>query len=138
VGQPRHWWDFYLEVLIVDGLPATALSFNPPDHDIMRRPPRSRSEPLVGGWLFFRYMVIGTYVGAATVFGYAWWFMFNPSGPQLSFYQLVLPTATNLISRHTSINVINFIPRSVAKCLVIIWLVVRQQSPYPFSWLLRC
>jgi Ca2+ transporting ATPase len=76
-------------VLIEDGLPATALSFNPPDHDIMRRAPRSRSEPLVGGWLFFRYMVIGTYVGAATVFGYAWWFMFYSAGPQLSFYQLV-------------------------------------------------
>jgi len=75
--------------LIEDGLPATALSFNPPDHDIMRRAPRSRSEPLVGGWLFFRYMVIGTYVGAATVFGYAWWFMFYSAGPQLSFYQLV-------------------------------------------------
>jgi len=55
----------------------------------MRRPPRSRSEPLVSGWLFFRYMVIGTYVGAATVFGYAWWFLFNPQGPQISFYQLV-------------------------------------------------
>jgi Cation transporting ATPase, C-terminus len=76
-------------VLTVDGLPATALSFNPPDHDIMRRPPRSRNEPLVGGWLFFRYMVIGTYVGAATVFGYAWWFMFNPVGPRISYYQLV-------------------------------------------------
>jgi hypothetical protein len=37
-------------------------------------------------------MVIGTYVGAATVFGYAWWFMFNPVGPQISFYQLVRPT----------------------------------------------
>lgn len=75
--------------LVTDGLPATALSFNPPDHDVMRRPPRKRDEPLVGGWLFFRYMVIGTYVGAATVFGYAWWFMFNPEGPQISFWQLV-------------------------------------------------
>ena len=78
--------------LTVDGLPATALSFNPPDHDIMRRPPRHRNEPLVDGWLFFRYMVIGTYVGAATVFGYAWWFIFNPAGPQISFYQLVYPS----------------------------------------------
>lgn len=75
--------------LVTDGLPATALSFNPPDHDVMRRPPRKRDEPLVGGWLFFRYMVIGIYVGAATVFGYAWWFMYNPEGPQISFWHLV-------------------------------------------------
>ncbi len=75
--------------LVTDGLPATALSFNPPDHDIMRRPPRQRNEALVSGWLLFRYIVIGAYVGAATVFGYAWWFMFNPEGPQISFYQLV-------------------------------------------------
>lgn len=74
--------------LVTDGLPATALSFNPPDHDVMKRQPRKRDEALVDGWLFFRYMVIGTYVGAATVFGYAWWFMFNPAGPQISFYQL--------------------------------------------------
>ncbi|KAL1591605.1 hypothetical protein SLS60_011855 [Paraconiothyrium brasiliense] len=74
--------------LVTDGLPATALSFNPPDHDVMKRRPRKRDEALVDGWLFFRYMVIGTYVGAATVFGYAWWFMFNSAGPQISFYQL--------------------------------------------------
>lgn len=74
--------------LVTDGLPATALSFNPPDHDIMRRQPRKRDEPLIGGWLFFRYMVIGTYVGLATVAGYAWWFMYNPEGPQITFWQL--------------------------------------------------
>lgn len=75
--------------LVTDGLPATALSFNPPDHDVMRRPPRGRDEALVSGWLFFRYMVIGIYVGGATVFGYAWWFMFNSEGPQITFWQLV-------------------------------------------------
>lgn len=75
--------------LVTDGLPATALSFNPPDHDVMRRPPRGRDEPLISGWLFFRYMVIGTYVGGATVFGYAWWFMFYSEGPRISFWQLV-------------------------------------------------
>ncbi|RCH88176.1 hypothetical protein CU098_003426, partial [Rhizopus stolonifer] len=74
--------------LVTDGLPATALGFNPPDHDIMRRPPRNSKEPLVGGWLFFRYMFVGTYVGLATVFGYAWWFMFYSGGPQISYYQL--------------------------------------------------
>lgn len=74
--------------LVTDGLPATALSFNPPDHDVMKRAPRRRDEALVGGWLFFRYMVIGIYVGAATVFGYAWWFMYYSGGPGITYYQL--------------------------------------------------
>jgi Ca2+ transporting ATPase len=74
--------------LVTDGLPATALSFNPADHDVMNRQPRKRDEPLVGSWLFFRYMVIGIYVGVATVGGYAWWFMFNEAGPKISLYQL--------------------------------------------------
>lgn len=74
--------------LVTDGLPATALSFNPPDHDVMRRQPRKRDEALIGGWLFFRYLVIGTYVGIATVAGYAWWFMFYTGGPQITFSQL--------------------------------------------------
>lgn len=75
--------------LVTDGLPATALGFNPPDHMIMRTAPRSGKEPLVSPWLFFRYMVIGVYVGVATVFGYAWWFMFYSDGPQITFWQLV-------------------------------------------------
>lgn len=75
--------------LVTDGLPATALSFNPPDHDVMRRPPRRRDEPLVDRWLFFRYLVVGAYVGIATVAGYAWWYVWNAEGPRISLWQLV-------------------------------------------------
>ena len=75
--------------LVTDSLPATALGFNPPDHSIMRVPPRSSREPLVSRWLFIRYLVIGTYVGIATVAGYAWWFLLYENGPQISYYQLV-------------------------------------------------
>jgi len=74
--------------LVTDGLPATALGFNPPDLDIMDRPPRRANEPLITGWLFFRYMAVGAYVGAGTVAAATWWFMSAPDGPQLSFYQL--------------------------------------------------
>ncbi|KAF9646864.1 calcium ATPase [Thelephora ganbajun] len=74
--------------LVTDSLPATALGFNPADHSIMRVPPRNAREPLVGKWLFVRYLLVGTYVGCATVFGYAWWFLWYNGGPQISFYQL--------------------------------------------------
>ncbi|XP_055936910.1 calcium-transporting ATPase sarcoplasmic/endoplasmic reticulum type-like isoform X2 [Argiope bruennichi] len=74
--------------LVTDGLPATALGFNPPDLDIMDRPPRKADEGLITGWLFFRYMAIGGYVGAATVGAAAWWFMVAPDGPHLSYWQL--------------------------------------------------
>jgi Ca2+ transporting ATPase len=75
--------------LVTDGLPATALGFNPADNDIMNQAPRDSKEPIVTPWLFFRYFVVGAYVGAATVFGYAWWFMFYDQGPRISFYHLV-------------------------------------------------
>merc|ERR1712004_475416 len=74
--------------LVTDGLPATALGFNPPDLDIMNKPPRRANEPLISGWLFFRYIAIGGYVGAATVGAAAWWFTMYEKGPQLNYYQL--------------------------------------------------
>ncbi|XP_043574754.1 sarcoplasmic/endoplasmic reticulum calcium ATPase 1 [Chiloscyllium plagiosum] len=45
--------------LVTDGLPATALGFNPPDLEIMNKPPRNPKESLISGWLFFRYIAIG-------------------------------------------------------------------------------
>uniref|UniRef100_A0A1A8JV73 Calcium-transporting ATPase n=1 Tax=Nothobranchius kuhntae TaxID=321403 RepID=A0A1A8JV73_NOTKU len=74
--------------LVTDGLPATALGFNPPDLDIMSKPPRNAREPLISGWLFFRYLAIGCYVGAATVGAASWWFVAAEDGPRITFYQL--------------------------------------------------
>uniref|UniRef100_A0A8C1KSF6 Calcium-transporting ATPase n=1 Tax=Cyprinus carpio TaxID=7962 RepID=A0A8C1KSF6_CYPCA len=74
--------------LVTDGLPATALGFNPPDLDIMSKPPRNAREPLISGWLFFRYLAIGCYVGAATVGAATWWFIAAEDGPRVTIYQL--------------------------------------------------
>ncbi|ERE68806.1 sarcoplasmic/endoplasmic reticulum calcium ATPase 2-like protein [Cricetulus griseus] len=74
--------------LVTDGLPATALGFNPPDLDIMEKLPRNPHEALISGWLFFRYLAIGVYVGLATVAAATWWFLYDAEGPQVTFYQL--------------------------------------------------
>ncbi|KAG0497136.1 hypothetical protein HPP92_001827 [Vanilla planifolia] len=60
--------------LVTDGPPATALGFNPADVDIMQRPPRKNNDALVNSWVFFRYMVIGSYVGLATVGIFILWY----------------------------------------------------------------
>ena len=89
--------------LVTDGLPATALGFNPPDLDIMNKPPRNPKEQLISGWLFFRYMAIGVYVGCATVGAAAWWFTLYEKGPQLNYYQLAsIPVSSLRILHSTS------------------------------------
>uniref|UniRef100_A0A8C2EJY1 Calcium-transporting ATPase n=1 Tax=Cyprinus carpio TaxID=7962 RepID=A0A8C2EJY1_CYPCA len=72
--------------LVTDGLPATALGFNPPDLDIMDKPPRNPKESLISGWLFFRYLAI--FPKICTVSAATWWYLFDEDGPQVSFYQL--------------------------------------------------
>src|SRR3978361_1818893 len=74
--------------LVTDGLPATALGFNPPDRDIMMKQPRGRTESIINPWLFFRYVAIGLYVGLGTVGGIIWWFLWATSGPHLTFSEL--------------------------------------------------
>ncbi|KAL3906050.1 MAG: hypothetical protein SGPRY_010691, partial [Prymnesium sp.] len=75
--------------LVTDGLPATALSFNPPDSDVMSQPPRPLQQAFIDAWLFTRYLLVGLYVGVATVAGFALWFLYGYNGSEgMSWHQL--------------------------------------------------
>ena len=68
--------------LVTDGPPATALGFNPADPDIMSKPPRNKNDRLISKWVLFRYLVVGFYVGVATVGIFAVWYMHGVGGPK--------------------------------------------------------
>lgn len=71
--------------LVTDGPPATALGFNPPDVDIMEKPPRNADEQLITPWVLLRYLIIGSYVGCATVGAFVAWYLYEkPFGIDLS------------------------------------------------------
>jgi len=77
--------------LVTDGPPATALGFNPPDIDIMKKPPRKQDDELISGWVLVRYCVVGLYVGIATVGIFVYWYIAAETGDGhtlVSFYQL--------------------------------------------------
>lgn len=78
--------------LVTDGLPATALSFNKPDPDTMVRPPRTKNDKIVDSWVFTRYMIVGLYVGFATVGIFVYYYCFygwaNHTHSIISFSQL--------------------------------------------------
>ncbi|GFE54859.1 sarco endoplasmic reticulum Ca2+ ATPase [Babesia ovis] len=65
--------------LVTDGLPATALSFNPPDKEVMQKPPRNKKDKLIDAWTFLRYIIIGVYVGISTVGIFVWWYVYGIS-----------------------------------------------------------
>jgi len=71
--------------LVTDGPPATSLGFNPPDLDVMTKPPRKKDDSLISPWSYVRYAVVGFYVGVAVVGIFVYWFCFDhaPDGHQL-------------------------------------------------------
>lgn len=87
--------------LVTDGLPATALGFNTPSPSSMNHKPRGKDEPLVNSWLFIRYLIIGMYVGLATIGGFVWFLTSASRGPHLTWSSLNSLTAESSIIAST-------------------------------------
>jgi Ca2+-transporting ATPase len=46
----------------------------------MKKPPRRADDALLNGWVLFRYIVIGSYVGLATVGIFIYWYLYAETG----------------------------------------------------------
>lgn len=74
--------------LVTDGLPATALGVNPAEPGVMDMAPRSIDEEIVTPFTLLRYCVGGAYLGFATIAAAYWWYLYDESGPHISFYDV--------------------------------------------------
>ena len=54
--------------LVTDGLPALALSMEPIEEDVMKRPPRKRTEGIINRNIIISMLYVGTIMGAVSVF----------------------------------------------------------------------
>jgi Ca2+-transporting ATPase len=66
--------------LLVETGPATALGFNNPDHDIMKKPPRKSTDPLFPRVIILRFLVIGFYICFASLGIFIFWYMYANTG----------------------------------------------------------
>ncbi len=67
--------------LLTDGAPALAMGVDPQTEEVMRRPPRSKSDRVIDGRMWNNIVVIGAAVAAATLITIH---LYAPSGPMPS------------------------------------------------------
>jgi Ca2+-transporting ATPase len=58
--------------LVTDGMPALALVMDPPDSDVMTRPPRPPTEPILGRSEWIQVLTIGVMETAVTLGTFVW------------------------------------------------------------------
>ncbi len=94
--------------LITDSLPAVALGMEPPEKDIMSRPPISPKEGLFTGNLVFSIVVEGILIGALTLFSYVLGMNYLGNGNTMAFAVLSFSQlfhAYNMRSRHSLFHI---------------------------------
>ncbi|HXG64397.1 MAG TPA: cation-translocating P-type ATPase, partial [Blastocatellia bacterium] len=76
---------------VTDGLPGLALSVEPAERDIMKRPPRHPNESLLGRGMGAHILTVGLLSGSLALgVGYAYWRSGNPAWQTMIFLIVVL------------------------------------------------
>lgn len=94
--------------LITDSLPAIALGMEPPEKDVMSRPPISPKEGLFTGSLVFSILTEGILIGSLTLFSYVLGTHYLGNGSTMAFTVLSFSQlfhAYNMRSRHSLFRV---------------------------------
>lgn len=94
--------------LITDSLPAIALGMEPPEKDVMKRPPVSPKEGLFTGSLLFSIAVEGILIGSLTLFAYCMGMNRLGNGSTMAFAVLSFSQlfhAYNMRSRYSLFNI---------------------------------
>jgi Ca2+-transporting ATPase len=87
--------------LITDGLPALALGVEPPEKDIMKRPPRKTSENIFSDGIGIHIIWVGILMGIIcilTTFVYKWIGIFNLSSSEgIAYYRTMIFTIVSCL-----------------------------------------
>lgn len=85
--------------LVTDGLPGLALSIEPPERNIMRRPPYPPDEGVFARGMGVRVIWGGLLMGAvSSVVGFVFWRMGNPNWQTITFTVLTLSQMGNALA----------------------------------------
>lgn len=85
--------------LVTDGLPAIALGVDPPEPDVMDRPPRDPKESVFAGRMHLKIVLRGALIGLATVAAFAAGARLAPGGGDPLAYARTLAFSTLVASQ---------------------------------------
>ena len=97
MGQPLNPMQLLWINLLTDIFPALALSLEPPEPDVLRRPPRDPHEPIIKKSDVKRYTLESLSITAATMAGYAYGVSRYGIGPRSSTIAFMTLTSGQLL-----------------------------------------
>lgn len=97
LGQPLNTMQLLWINLLTDVFPALALSMDPPEPDVLRRPPRDPHVPIILSQDFRRYGLEAAALTAGALTAYGWGLLRYGPGPQASTLAFMTLTLGQLL-----------------------------------------